>query len=359
MSISLPLRVVTFNIRVDLQAYRNDLDALKDNERPWNIRLPLIIRQLTEILACDHACEKSPRSSATAPSSTLFCLQEALHHQIVDVVSGLNDVERSKQPGDVSNRAVWTYIGFGREDGAQEGEYSPILFRSDTFSVIHTEPIWLSETPSRPSLGWDADCIRILTCAVLQHKPTRGQLAILNTHLDHKGHEARRRGVELILKTIEQTCKEHQLHEAEDLPFVLTGDLNSTPEQDPYRILLSSQVALDALDATPSHLKSGPEATFTGFEPEHPRGMEIDKCSAVVGDYIDGNEKGRIDYAWFGPRLANENGEKEEAPTSRHWAFAAYATLPNVDTESGIFQSDHCAVAVDVVLAVPKPIELE
>lgn len=357
MSFSFPLRVVTFNIRVDLQTYRKDPDALKDNERPWKIRLPFIVRQLKEMIACGHAREKSSMACTVAPPVTVFCLQEALHHQIVDIVTGLNDEERSKQPDDASNKAEWTYIGFGREDGAKKGEYSPILFRGDTFSIIHSDPVWLSETPREPSLGWDADCIRMLTCAVLQHTQTNERLAIFNTHLDHRGHEARKRGVKLILQTIEQTCKEHQLHEAEDLPFVLTGDLNSTPEQDPYRILLNSQVALDAFDATPSHLKSGPEATFTGFEPENPSGTGIDVHSNGTGDYIDGNEKGRIDYAWFGPCLPNRNGEKEEAPTSRHWAFAAYATLPNVDTESGIFQSDHCAVAVDVVLGVPKMIE--
>lgn len=327
----LPLRIITLNIRVDLQVYRNDPNALKDNEQPWLVRLPLITKQLKEQLQHAHALHDRD----AAPPATLICLQEALHHQIVDIVSSLNS--SNQQNGATAFEPLWDYVGCGREDGDKMGEISPVLYRRDTFDLVRSGHTWLSETPDRPSKGWDADCIRALASAVLQHKATGQQVALFNTHLDHRGVVARKKSVGVILEVIKRTCRtERPNGEAKTLPFVLTGDFNSTPEREAYRACLNSGLALDAFDATPSAQRFGPEDTFTGFEPPKHAGSDH---NSAAGDFFDGDHKGRIDYAWFGPRVASG------------WEFAAYTTLPNWVEETGIYLSDHRAVIVDVTLA--------
>lgn len=51
----------------------------------------------------------------------------------------------------------WSWVGVGRDDGYQAGEYSPIFYNSDLYESISHEYVWLSPTPSVPgSKGWDA-----------------------------------------------------------------------------------------------------------------------------------------------------------------------------------------------------------
>jgi endonuclease/exonuclease/phosphatase family metal-dependent hydrolase len=324
MTNPLPLRVITLNIRVDLQVYRNDLDALKDNEQPWKVRLPLITQQLKEQLPHAHALQEGRDAG---PPATVLCLQEALHHQISDIVTALN-----------SDEPLWDYVGSGREDGKNVGEISPVLYRRDTFDLVHSDHTWLSETPNKPSKGWDADCIRALASAVLQHKATGQKLAVFNTHLDHRGVVAREKSVGVILEVIKRTCSNGRANgEAKTLPFVLTGDFNSTTEKEAYRAAIDSGLTIDAYDATPSAKRFGPEATFTGFEPQ-PHHAKADGKSAA-GDFFDGDHKGRIDYVFLGPRATSG------------WEFAAYTTLPNMVEECGTYHSDHRAVIVDLTLA--------
>ena len=338
MANPLPLRIITLNIRVDLQVYRNDPNALKDNEQPWKVRLPLITNQLKEQLQQTHALH-DPKAE---PPATIICLQEALHHQIIDIITSLNSgTQQNGTNNNINNNTpsptdpIWNYTGCGREDGANIGEISPVLYRHDTFSLVRSGHTWLSETPDRPSKGWDADCIRALASAVLQHKATGQQVAIFNTHLDHRGVVAREKSVGVILEVIKGTCG--TTDGGASVPFVLTGDFNSTPEREAYRACLNSGLALDAFDATPSAQRFGPEDTFTGFEP--PKHVGSEGKASAVGDFFDGDHKGRIDYAWFGPKAGSG------------WEFAAYTTLPNLVEECGTYHSDHRAVIVDVTLA--------
>ena len=330
----MPIRIITLNIRVDLQVYRNDPNSLKDNEQPWKIRLPLITKQLKEELQHAHARQES----GAPPPATVLCLQEALHHQIVDIVTSLNSADLSGQEGGTLTKPLWDYVGCGREDGDKIGEISPVLYRRDTFDLVRSDHTWLSETPDKPTKGWDADCIRALASAVLQHKATGQQLAVFNTHLDHRGVVAREKAVGVILDVIKRTRRNGLPNgEAKIMPFVLTGDFNSTTEKEAYRACIDSGLTIDAYDATPSAQRFGPEATFTGFEPQKEH-TEIDGKS-TVGDFFDGDHKGRIDYAFFGPRVKSG------------WDFAAYTTLPNMVEECGTYHSDHRAVIVDVMLA--------
>ena len=81
----------------------------------------------------------------------LIGVQEALHHQLQDLVRLLPD---------------YSYVGVGRDDGKEKGEYTAILFRNSRFGLLHDSTRWLSETPEVPgSKSWDAAITRIVTKA--------------------------------------------------------------------------------------------------------------------------------------------------------------------------------------------------
>lgn len=116
-------------------------------------------------------------------------------------------------------------IGVGREDGRKAGEYMAILYNKKTVKLLKWGTFWLSETPEKPSLGWDAACRRTATWAFFKDKRSGRKFLMVNTHLDHVGREARIRGMALVLEYIKKL-------NTKDLPVVLTGDFNSAPDDE-------------------------------------------------------------------------------------------------------------------------------
>ena len=47
----------------------------------------------------------------------------------------------------------YAYIGIGRDDGKQAGEYSAIFYKKDKFKVLDHGDFWLSTDTSRPNKG--------------------------------------------------------------------------------------------------------------------------------------------------------------------------------------------------------------
>ena len=135
----------------------------------------------------------------------------------------------------------YAYVGVGRNDGKREGEFSPVFYRKDRFSLLDSGSFWLSETPDVPGKGWDAACIRICSWAKLEDKTNGKSFAAMNTHLDHRGPVAAENGMALILSRAAQFG---------ELPVLLTGDFNSFPDSAPYRRAISSGFS-DARDIAP------------------------------------------------------------------------------------------------------------
>src|ERR1700712_2471583 len=134
----LSIRLVTHNIRYAAT-------SLFKGEKPWSERAPQLIAGLN--------------FATTGNPAAFICLQEVLHPQLTDIMTGLNSDDKSK----------WAYQGVGRDDGKKAGEFSPILYQTATYKLISFQTRWLSETPDRPSLGWDAACTRILSVGVFEH----------------------------------------------------------------------------------------------------------------------------------------------------------------------------------------------
>lgn len=116
-------------------------------------------------------------------------------------------------------------VGVGRDDGKKAGEQMCIMYNKKTVNLVKWGTFWLSETPSEPSLGWDAACRRTATWAIMKHKATGNKFLMVNTHLDHVGEKARINGMALILEKVKEL-------NPDGLPVVLTGDFNSTSDDE-------------------------------------------------------------------------------------------------------------------------------
>lgn len=92
----------------------------------------------------------------------IFGTQEGLKNQLDDISTSLPQYSR---------------YGLGRDDGKEKGEHSAIFFKKDEFNLLNKGDFWLSQTPDKPSLGWDATCCnRICSWVYLQHKKSGKKL---------------------------------------------------------------------------------------------------------------------------------------------------------------------------------------
>ena len=175
------LKVMSFNVR---------MSSANDGTNSWALRYPAV---------GDMLKDQKP---------DIMGVQEALYEQIYFFDNNFKD---------------YKYVGVGREDGKKEGEFMAIFWNKKTVSLLDWGTYWLSETPDKPSMGWDAACFRTATWALMKDKKTGKKFYFVNTHLDHVGKEARRNGLKLVMDKIAAMNKD-------GLPLVLTGDFNVTPD---------------------------------------------------------------------------------------------------------------------------------
>lgn len=171
-------------------------------------------------------------------------MQEVLVHQLNDISGQLKE---------------YNSVGVGRDDGKEKGEYSPILYKKNKFELVDSGYFWLSETPDKPSKGWDAACERIATWVLLKEKKTRKKVFVMNTHFDHIGQKARQESVNLIKTKMAQLGK--------GLPQIFMGDLNADPNSSVMRSLLTADSTSAFLDSkNRASVVYGPSWTFHDFD---------------------------------------------------------------------------------------------
>jgi endonuclease/exonuclease/phosphatase family metal-dependent hydrolase len=144
----------------------------------------------------------------------LVGLQEATHGMVLDLQERLPE---------------YRWVGVGREDGEQRGEFTPIFLRDDRWELQEHANFWLAAVCDRPGRGWDALCSRVVTWARVQERKSGRHCVHFNTHFDHLGKAARAQSAALLLQ------KMHEIAAAE--PVILTGDFNCAETAIPYRIL--------------------------------------------------------------------------------------------------------------------------
>lgn len=197
------VKVMSYNIRFDNPG---------DGENAWPNRIQKVA----------HVIQKY--------DPDLIGIQEALHYQLEDLIRVLPD---------------YTYVGVGRDDGKQLGEYSAILYKNNRFGLLAKETRWLSETPEVPgSKSWDAAITRLVTIARFYDKPLKREFVLLNTHFDHVGKEAR-----LMSGVMLQSIVQNMQTNTQNLPILLTGDFNCDRTEAPYEALVKDNLLIDTKPA--------------------------------------------------------------------------------------------------------------
>lgn len=235
------LRVMTYNIR-----YNNVGDGLNC----WDLRKDELAAQIKKY------------------NPDIFGIQEGLHEQVQFLNNYFTD---------------FNYAGIGRDDGKTKGEYSAIFYNKNRFRQVRTKTFWLSPTPSKVSVGWDASMERICTYVILYDKKFGKHLVIFNTHFDHLGEIARLKSAELIIKVIGKIKKN-------STPVVLLGDLNCEPDSDPIKIVSKN---LSNAKSIAERKNNGSEGTFNNFKQNYGTELQIDYIFVKnfnVDDYQHINE---------------------------------------------------------------------
>ncbi|TBN05386.1 endonuclease/exonuclease/phosphatase family protein [Hyunsoonleella flava] len=217
-------KIMTYNIK---------LDYPKEGKNSWENRKDWITGQINFY---------EPR---------IFGVQEALPNQMQYLDSTLVDFD---------------YVGVGRDDGKSSGEYSAIFYNKIHFKPIKSGTFWLSETPEKVSMGWDAVCNRVCTYALFKNKSTNQKFLVFNTHFDHVGKTARIESPKLIIRKIKEL-------NIKNLPVVLMGDFNLEPETENIQYI--KKHLYDSKEISES-VPFGPEGTFNGFHFDKPVTRRID-----------------------------------------------------------------------------------
>lgn len=175
----------------------------------------------------------------------LLGVQEALHGQIIDLDERLTQ---------------FRYLGVGRDDGREKGEYSAIFYDTTRLQALQSATFWLSQTPNVPgSKSWDAAITRIVTWARFRDLKNGKTFFAFNTHFDHIGKDARRESAKLLLKQVAAI--------AGNTPSIITGDFNAVPDDEPIQVITDKTNSLRLTNAkdvsvTPHY---GPTGTFNAF----------------------------------------------------------------------------------------------
>jgi endonuclease/exonuclease/phosphatase family metal-dependent hydrolase len=219
-ALALPaLRVMTFNVR-----YPNP----DDGANRWELRRDLMVSTIRE--------------------------------QHPDV---LGTQELYKLQGDylVSKLPRYTWFGLGRY-GDDRDEHMGVFYRTDRLRLVESGNFWLSDTPDKPgSITWGHPLPRMVTWALFEMKASGRRFYYYNTHFPYREQDepARTRAAQEIVARLKTLPG--------NLPFVLTGDFNTTPDSQAHALL--TQTLQDARISAGT--RSGPEGTFHDFtgKPDH------------------------------------------------------------------------------------------
>lgn len=158
------------------------------------------------------------------------------------------------------------YTYFGRSRMKTPNEHCGIFYKSERFTWLAGGHFWLSETPEIPeSKSWDSSLPRMVSWVLLSdnQQETAPPILFVNTHFDHRGHEARQRSAELIRRRIDDL-----LAMAGNPQVIVTGDFNTGANSPPYQALLQDNNQLVDAYRVAHPEPAQDEGTFGGFRGE-------------------------------------------------------------------------------------------
>jgi endonuclease/exonuclease/phosphatase family metal-dependent hydrolase len=239
-----PLRAMTFNIRYG---------TAPDGDHAWPHRRHLAFHVIRDF------------------DPAVLGVQEALRFQLDEI--------RAELPH-------YGEVGVGREDGAQEGEYSAILYDQRRLDLLEHGTFWLSDTPDVPgSTTWGNRITRVATWARFREPDAGITFYVFNTHWDHESQPARLNSAYLLLDRIRARA-------FPDDPLLLMGDFNAG-EDNP---------AFQALIAAPA---PGSAPLYDTFRAVHPHARDTGTYHVFTGDRTGD----RIDAILASPRWQTLDAE--------------------------------------------------
>ena len=222
-----PFRVMSFNIRTA---------SADDGPNGWHLRRDLVVETIRQ------------------QKPDVIALQEVVLSQAAELRAALPE---------------YGFVGVGRDDGAEEGEFVPIFYRRQRFTLLDSGHFWLSQTPERVgSVGWDAALPRMATWVQLRFEDAPlAEVRIVNVHFDHQGARARAESARMLRRFSESLGGR---------ALVVLGDFNCPPGSEPYQILSEEGRDLAALtDVLAGPAAGAASGTFHAFTGQ-PQGGRID-----------------------------------------------------------------------------------
>lgn len=178
--------------------------------------------------------------------------QEGRQAQIQDYESSLNGM---------------TLIDSHR-DWIEERMYPCLYYRKDTFNVLSSGDIWLSETPHiAGSKSFDSAFPRLCTWAIMEGFDQK--FLIVNCHLDHVQAHTREQQIKVLITEISKI-------NSDNLPLFLMGDFNDSPISNVRKEIDNS--ILDIYDPWLKHSLEERSSfhKFDGKDNSHEGGSRID-----------------------------------------------------------------------------------
>jgi len=256
-----PLKVMSFNIRYG---------AANDGTNSWSPRRYLVLETIQ------------------LADPDLLGLQEVLGFQA--------EYLRENLPG-------YQFHGVGRENGKEQGEYVPLMFKRDRFEMLDSGHFWFSETPEvAGSKSWDSSLPRMCSWVLLVDREGGAEpFVFANVHFDHRGPQAREESARLLRQQADTVAAPY--------PVVLTGDFNTTEDRRPYAVLTEAN--------------AGNPRFVDSYRIIHP---ERSPNEASFGAWVGVREGDRIDWILHSPEFTTLNA------------------LINYAQEQGRYPSDHYPV---------------
>ncbi len=171
-------------------------------------------------------------------------------------IIGLQEVYKSQLDSLAANLKDYSYIGSDIQVLKATGVYNSIFYNKNKFILLDQGDFWLSETPDKPSKGWDAKYVRMCSWGIFRVKATNDTIYFCNIHLDNVGAKSRAMSAKLVADFINKKRKQY--------PVILVGDLNSNDDSDAYRNLTTVGHLADTY--TKAEMTYMPAGTYNGFK---------------------------------------------------------------------------------------------
>lgn len=175
------------------------------------------------------------------------------------------------------------YKAFGPSEGRQGAESVAVFYLKSRMVLIDSGTFWLSKTPEKQSIGWDANLRRTVSWGAFKVKDSNKKVYFFVTHFDHKGSRAREESTKLLLQKVNQISGRNNAF--------IAGDFNLREDSHYYKMFING------FGSTPSFYDTrklsekyfGPAWTIQDFGL-----MPVEKRPRI--DYIFSNKKVRVTH---------------------------------------------------------------